>query len=113
MGVLLEFMIKHWIELVSGCIVGFGSFAFKQLHAEMQKNQRETELTKQGILSLLRNGIIDCYCRYQEKEYIPIYAMENVTKMYEAYHDLGGNGTITKIYKELEELPTKGKSMNE
>ena len=41
-----------------------------------------------------------------EKGYIPIYAMENVLESYNAYHSLGGNGTITKMVEELKQLPT-------
>ena len=40
------------------------------------------------------------------KEYIPIYAMENIGEMYKAYHRLGGNGTITKLVEELKKLPS-------
>jgi hypothetical protein len=41
-----------------------------------------------------------------EKEWMPLYARENILEMYSAYHDLGGNGAITKLMKELEDLPT-------
>ena len=59
-----------------------------------------------GVRSLLRKEIIDEYNHYMAKEYIPIYALENVVEMYKAYHRLGGNGACTKIVEELKNLPS-------
>ena len=39
----------------------------------------------------------------------PSYAYENFCEMYEAYHRLGGNGMITKMKQEIEELHLKQK----
>lgn len=60
-----------------------------------------------GVQSLLRDRIIQAYNHYAEQKYIPIYGMENVLDMYNAYHDLGGNGTVTKLVKTLQEMPTE------
>ena len=59
-----------------------------------------------GVRSLLRKEIIDDYNTYINKEYIPIYALENTLDMYNSYHMLGGNGTCTKIVEELKKLPS-------
>lgn len=59
-----------------------------------------------GVKSLLRKEIIDDYNTYMDKEYIPIYALENTLDMYNSYHKLGGNGTCTKIVEELKKLPS-------
>lgn len=40
---------------------------------------------------------------------IPSYAYENFCEMYNAYHKLGGNGMITKMMHEIEELHLRGK----
>jgi hypothetical protein len=32
--------------------------------------------------------------------------------MYDAYHALGGNGTVTKLMEELRELPVKTRKTN-
>ena len=42
--------------------------------------------------------------RYMKLGSIPSYAYENFQEMYEAYHKLGGNGMITKMKEEIEEL---------
>lgn len=62
---------------------------------------------KDGLLSLLRAEIIRSHEKYTKREYCPIYAEDAITKAYNAYHALGGNGTITKLYNELMELPNE------
>ena len=37
-------------------------------------------------------------------ESIPSYALSNWNMMYEAYHNLGGNGMITAMNKEIQQL---------
>ena len=43
---------------------------------------------------------------------IPSYAYQNFCEMYDAYHALGGNGMITKMKHEIEELHLKKKEGN-
>lgn len=68
---------------------------------------RKSEAVLTGVQSLLRDRIIQAYNHYMEQDHIPIYGMENVLNMYKAYHDLDGNGTITKLVETMKEMPTK------
>ena len=45
------------------------------------------------------------YEKYTERGYCPIYAREQLTRVYEAYHGMGGNGTGTDFYKKTIALP--------
>lgn len=62
-----------------------------------------------GMLACLRADIIGYHDKYTKKGYCPIYAKDAVEKAYKAYHALGGNGTITKLYNNLMALPTEPK----
>lgn len=68
---------------------------------------RKSEAVLTGVQSLLRDRIIQAYNHYMEQGHIPIYGMENVLNMYKAYHDLDGNGTITKLVETMKEMPTE------
>ncbi len=97
---MVEFIARYWIELLFSFIVsGFG-LAIKYIFTQFKA-------VKLGMQAMLRNSIIDKYNHCIEQKYIPIYQLENVTAMYEQYHALGGNGTITRLYNELKELPTR------
>ncbi len=58
-----------------------------------------------GVQVLLRNQLIEYHDKYTDKGYCPIYAKESARKSYEAYHELGGNGVITKLYNDIMQLP--------
>ena len=77
-----------------------GAITYARLQFKMYK------ALKEGLLSLLRAEIIRSHDKYTKKEYCPIYAKDALTKVYQAYHALGGNGTITQLYNEVMDLPT-------
>lgn len=58
---------------------------------------------------LLRVQLIEYHDKYMALGEIPSYVYENFVEMYKAYHELGGNGMITKMYKEIQELHLKTK----
>lgn len=102
---MVEFIMEYWLEVVFGFITLALTAAFKYLYSQNKIRSVEQEAVKMGIQALLRDRIIEQYNKWMEHGYIPIYALENVTAMYKEYHALGGNGTITKLYEELLELP--------
>lgn len=60
-----------------------------------------------AVQALLRNELIRRYREYEEKGEISILDKENITHMFEEYKNLGGNGTVEKLYSELLDLHTK------
>lgn len=104
---MVEFIIKYWLEFGFFLITGALTASVKYFLKQDKIRKTEQEAIKKGIQALLRDGIINQYNKYMDKKYIPIYALENVTAMYKEYHALGGNGTITHLYEELLELPTR------
>ena len=74
------------------------------------KNQKkERDASGKGIMLLLRVQLIEYHNKYVSEGEIPTYAYQNFIEMYEAYHALGGNGMITKMREEIEELHLKRK----
>ena len=71
----------------------------------MRQNDRSKQI-ESGLQSLLRAEIIRSHEKYMDKEYCPVYAREALTRIYESYHALGGNGTMTELYKQVMALPT-------
>lgn len=46
---------------------------------------------------------------YYERGWISLHGLEAAQKMYDEYHRLGGNGTVTKLMEDLKELPVRDK----
>ena len=59
---------------------------------------------QKGTMLLLRVKLIEYHDKYMALGEIPSYAYQNYCEMYDAYHALGGNGTVTKMKNEIEEL---------
>lgn len=60
---------------------------------------------KEGGLSILRDSIITMHDRQVDAGTMPLYMRDALEHSYNAYHALGGNGTVAALYKELLELP--------
>lgn len=84
-------------EIVLTAFMGYIVWLLKQQKKERDANSR-------GTMLLLRVQLIEYHDKYMEQGYIPSYAYQNFCEMYEAYHELGGNGMITKMNEEIHEL---------
>ena len=75
----------------------------------LQRKKRDRDANSKGTMLLLRVQLIEYHDKYMEQGNIPSYAYDNFIEMYEAYHELGGNGMVTKMYEEIRELHLKKK----
>ena len=102
---ILEYFQQHWVEWlftgISTILVILYRDVRKRLKAEHSKNTAIAE----GVQSLLRESIVQNYNKYHDKEFCPIYAKESIKRVYQAYHNLGGNDVATKLYEKLLEMP--------
>lgn len=98
-----EFIVTHLFEFLMTIAIGFLGALYRAAYKEIGNQKVERE----AIKNLLRSEIITMHGRYMDRGEIPIYAQENVQAMYEAYHKLGGNGTVTKLVQEIMNLPTQ------
>ena len=81
----------------------------KERNDRIAKEAEERLANSKGTMLLLRVQLIEYHDKYMKIGEIPSYAYQNFCEMYEAYHELGGNGMITKMMHEIEELHLKKK----
>lgn len=93
-----EFIVKYWLEFIFGIAIGVISGLIKRLKTKYDSLQN-------GMLSLLRAELIRSGEKYIAQGWVPIYAKEAYDKSYEAYHGLGGNGTMTELHGKVMALP--------
>ncbi|MFQ9892423.1 MAG: hypothetical protein ACLRWH_04500 [Emergencia sp.] len=101
----MEWIAKYWLEALFGGVIAVMGVCWKKLSSRAKKQ----DAVGLGVQALLRDRIIQAYNHYTEKGYCPIYGLENVEEMYNQYHALGGNGTITELVERVKELPTQPK----
>ena len=73
----------------------------------LQQQKKDRDANSKGTMLLLRVQLIEYHDKYVKLGEIPSYAFDNFVEMYNAYHALGGNGMITKMYHEIQKLHLK------
>ena len=99
-------VIKWFVLALCGLLWGISVGNVRKIHNEHKKLKSQEEATRCGLQALLRADIIRGYEKYTHLGYCPIYARDALSKEYESYHELGGNGTVTHLWEEIQELPT-------
>lgn len=97
---ILQTIISYIVPTILGAIIGF-------ISTKVKANNKKDKAIEEGVQALLRNELIRRYREYETKQEITILDKENMEAMFKQYENLGGNGTVKKMYEELLELPTK------
>ncbi len=75
----------------------------------LKRQKLDRDANSKGTMLLLRVQLIEYHSKYAKIGDIPSYAYQNFCEMYDAYHELGGNGMVTKMKQEIDELHIKRK----
>lgn len=70
----------------------------------LKQQKKDKDANSKGTMLLLRVQLIEYHDKYMKLGEIPSYAYDNFIEMYNAYHALGGNGMVTKMYNEIQAL---------
>lgn len=70
----------------------------------LKQQKKDKDANGKGTMLLLRVQLIEYHDKYMKLGEIPSYAFDNFVEMYNAYHALGGNGMVTKMYEEIQAL---------
>ena len=98
----MEELLMNTYNVALPIFMGYIVWLLKRQNGRRDANSR-------GTMLLLRVQLIEYHDKYIALKEIPSYAYENVCEMYEAYHALGGNGMITKMKHEIDDLHLKMK----
>lgn len=104
-------MPMEWVgPLISGAavvLVAIIEAVAARERKRIKSDNQKSDALMNGVQALLRREIIAEYNHYTEQGHIPIYGIEHVLDMYNAYKALGGNGMATKLVEALKQLPTE------
>lgn len=105
MNEIIRYVDMKWVEWLFLTISTFLGWNYRKLAKRQKEESLKNKALHDGMQALLRDRIIDAYNHYKDKRCCPIYAKENVKRMYDAYHALGGNDVATKIKDNLLSMP--------
>ncbi len=107
-GIIVYFQ-NNWVVWLFGILNILITLTCRLMLKAVRQERNRNVAIMRGTKALLRSQILNMYNHYyEEKEYFPIYARENVEELYRYYSLLGGNGTITQLIEKMRELPTEG-----
>ena len=110
---IINYIIENWVGWLFAALFAFMGWGFKRTFRMIKTDRKESSkanlAVRDGMQALLRDRIIHSYNKYTEQGYCPIYAKENVKRMYAPYHELGGNDVATELMEKILELPTEKK----
>ncbi len=102
-------IITAIISVISATgILGIGT---KSVITRLKHQEHRQKALESGVQALLRDRMIYNYNKCIEQGFAPIYAKENFENMYQQYHELGGNGVMTRLHAEFMELPTESEEI--
>ena len=104
---MIDFIFQYWLEFLFSAILGLIGFGYKVLKKRQDQQEKKNNAIENGVQALLRNELIRRYREYETKGEITIIDKENIEHLFNEYKNLGGNGTVAKMYEELLELPIK------
>lgn len=107
----MSWIAKYWVEWVFGLVAAGVITALKILAGRVKRAQQKNDALEDGMRALLRDRITQAHDEYVQRGFCPAHARDNIDNMYEAYHSLGGNGTVTAMMDELRRLPIGDKNM--
>lgn len=93
---LINFLMSTY-QIVLPVVLGYIVWVLKDERKHRGANET-------GTMLLLRVQLIEYHDKYCKIGEVPSYVYENFVEMYNAYHRLGGNGMIEKMYEEFKEL---------
>ena len=109
-----EWITRYWVEWLFGIVAALAAASYRRVSRHMRHTQKKDQAVygdvyraQDAMRALLRDRIISACDHYFEKGFAPVYARENITSMYDAYHSLGGDGIVTDMVKQAMELPYK------
>ena len=73
----------------------------------LKRQKRDRDANSKGTMLLLRVQLIEYHEEWMARGYVTKHGIQNFIEMYEAYYSLGGNGMVTHLLEEVEELPIK------
>ena len=94
-----------WTEWLFAALSFILTGLYQDMRRRLKAEQKKNAAIAEGVKSLLRESIVQNYNKYQDREFCPIYAKESIKRVYEAYHNLGGNDVATKLYNTLLDMP--------
>ena len=113
-----QLMIQLVVPLISTTITIFLGYLLNQYKKKNEERQKEDDIRRaeskahrdalnKALMTLCRERILQSYKYFKKQGGISVQDLDAITKIYDAYHSLGGNGAISKVYERIRAMAIK------
>lgn len=100
-----EFVLKYWVEFLFGIVAAGLIAGYKKLATKIQSNKETEKAIADGMKYLLMFKLREEGEKYMKEGRCTTEHKHEFEKVYNAYHALGGNDTITALKDSVLRLP--------
>lgn len=100
-----DFLIEYWLEFFCGIVALALMAMWCYLKKRINKEKIEEESVEKGMRALLHDKLFEGCSFYTKRGWLSYKELKNMQYIYEAYHGLGGNGTGTTAFEDIQKLP--------
>lgn len=104
-------MGKEVLVIIGAVLACNGFWTF--ITSTLDKKRKKRTPLENGVIAILHSTLFSKGKCYILRGSITTDELEDLTEMYNSYHNLGGNGTGTKIYNDCCKLPLCDEPINE
>ena len=99
-----EFIVKYWIEVFFGLIIGLFGWMYRKLSLKLKKKTEKDAAMESAQRALLDDAMSKLYEKCKDKTYKTHEESRRFERMYKAYRALDGNGAVTDEYEQFREI---------
>ena len=104
---LLDFIIKYWLQILFSGVLSALTFVIKKMSEDFKKEKLDQKSIRLGVQAILRDRLIQSYNHHMGLGYCPIHDRDNISNMYNQYHNLGENGVMDGLVDEIMKIKKK------
>ena len=102
-----EHIAKYWINYLCSLVTAALALMYKKTAQVVKEKSEAQDNLKAACLALLHDRLYQACTVYINAGEIDAAGLKNLEYLYNAYHDLGGNGTGEALFKRCLALPLK------
>lgn len=100
-----DFILKYWVEFFFGLVAAGLIAGYKKLASRIQSDKEAEKAIGDGVKYLLMFKLREEGEKYLTENRCSIEHKHEFEKVYNAYHALGGNDTVTALKDKVLQLP--------
>ena len=103
----MEQIRTAWTAWAVGALGACLAALWRWCVARIRKTSDIFEVMKRSDLALLHDRLMQACLHCIRQGWIDAYGMDNIERMYRAYSDLGGNGSVSALKEKAFALPQR------